>query len=368
MLTNPLQMSELLSSEEVMRRLREEEPKPAPAASAQDSAEGGTTGSKEGAQQQQSVAAPTPAPAAKPDLDQLSDEEIEALLQKRGKKVVPAAQDKQPTEKELREKRDADKLTFGLQKGLFKKEDYDKYQADKARGVRQTVFAQFVEDNKDSEQSIEQLEARFRQLYHEDADDEYSYLREARQKDMEREYERILKNRYPEIHRLDKKFDEHLAQEQTTARQQAERQQQEQAYRATIEDIFSGLNKFPVQVKEDDDSYETFDFQLPADILNELKTQFLTEGQVEQLRSLPKEKVKKAIDLAVLDLTQGKLVSYIARAYHSKKSQDKAIGRKHMNPEEVHGTAVIERDAQAYEMVKDFVPAAEVELASKGKQ
>lgn len=358
-LLTPEQQASLLSTEGFS--VDKTTPKPAPAAAA-PAAVVPPIETPAPAAAVASSAPVTPAPAEF-RLEDMDEEALEKELERRGKKVVKPEEFVQ-SEEEKKKQREADKFRYALDQKVISLDKYNQYQQAVVKDPRQVVFERYVAENPDV--AIEKLELDFNRLYFIGVDDEFEDLSSYAQKKLNKEAAQILKEDYPEIYSLDRKYDDHVASEKTAARESQERQDRESSYRTSIDSIFQTLNKKALTIREDDDKEETFDFSFSPDLIGELKQSFLTEQAVASLSSLPQDKQREVIETAILKATFGPSVSYAAKMYHEEKMRKLKIGRKNMNPEETHVAITNpDRDEAAYALLDpEIVAAAQKELGT----
>jgi hypothetical protein len=307
-----------------------------------------------------------PEPPKTKSLADFTDDELAEHLRSRGKTIAPiTSNDSGPqlTEKEKVEKRNAEKFKYALDNKIFTIDQWNNFQAASHKSPQEIVWTRFLDDNKSSGRTFEQLEADFKKLYYIEHDDDFAHLSERRKKDLEREAAQILKSEYPEIYSLDKKFDAYETEQQTNTRVKAEKLQKTTAYNSNVQQIFSGLNKKTFSIKVDDNNSESFDFELLEPLMAELKTRFLSEGVAAKLLDNTPEEIQEAIDAAILKMGYNQILSFGAKFYHEKKLGEKIIGRKHMNPEDVPaGDATIEREDNAYQLLNNHPAVDKAEL------
>lgn len=120
--------------------------------------------------QQQAAPQQEPAQVQEP-ITELSDEALLQLLGKRGISVSSLEDLKKPEVPEnpevIAERRNADKLAYGIKNGLFKQKDYENYVVD-AKDKTNLVFQEFYEAAKADDPEISDLEIQsaFSDKYH----------------------------------------------------------------------------------------------------------------------------------------------------------------------------------------------------------
>jgi hypothetical protein len=172
----------------------------------------------------------TDSPETTDNNDELTDERVVEFLKKKGlqfnsidelKPQAPAVPELTAEQKEkVRKERDAKKLTYGLEKNLFTREDFEDYLHLRSN-PRQVVLDAFSEryQTRKPDATPEEITAAFTAYYNEDADDT-SVIKGIRAEEMQQEAQKILNKKFPGIATLDSKYDaneqEQNRQEQST--------------------------------------------------------------------------------------------------------------------------------------------------------
>lgn len=307
---------------------------------------------------EQQQAAPVEQQQAAPvNYDDIDDDTLNAILEKRGKKVVAAGQEQVLSKEEIKRQKEASMLNYALTNNVFTMDKYNKFQVAKVKEPYDIVFERYCADRPNEE--VEKLRADFARLYLLDADDDYAYLSERRKKDMESEAQRILKDEYPEMYSLEKKYDEWDTTQKATARTQQEQQQQETQYRQAIENVSTTIKGRSITINEDDQHTETFDFVYPDALLKQVKDHFLAPETIAKFRGSTPEQITDAYNLTLLKLSHDAAVSFASKAYHSKKIQADAANRRNMQPDDIASGITHEstHDAAAWALINPEIAA-----------
>jgi hypothetical protein len=232
---------------------------------------------------------PTPPPV----VGELTNEQLVELLGKRGITVSSLddlkPKDPQKTPQELADEEEAEKLAFGLTKGLFKKSDYESFITDNHSQV-ELVFANFEAEAKADDPTLtpEEIREEFEAKYGLNAEvGTRQHKRGA--KELAVIAKELLKSKHSKIYEAENKFAGHKA----TANSQAEYNRNIIAktpqYKADVEEAFSSAKKIAEGI------------EIPEESVTEIKNLFLESKFVEaQIKNgFTKEQIAHQVKAAV---------------------------------------------------------------------
>lgn len=222
-----------------------------------------------------------PIPGA--SLPELTDEAVMKYLQEKKGLSVSSFEDlnKPLTEADIQKKaeqRDNEKLSYGLNKGMFNRKTHEQFILDRSN-KKDLVFAQYYQDSKKEDPSLsdEDIQAEFASKFGQDAEPNTRRHKRGEQ-EIEILADIILQNKYPTIFKLDSEYDSF----ENTTKQQREFDQKIKAgapiFKKDVEDIFSELKKVTTKFS-DDESYEV---EVLDDALASLKEKFFDKNFVTQ--------------------------------------------------------------------------------------
>ncbi len=189
-----------------------------------------------------------PAPVVKAEL---TDDELVAELEKRTGRKVKSLDDLKPTpteddKKKAEENRDADKLSYGLKKGLFNRKQYESFIAD-SKDPKELVYGRELAAAKaDDPAWDDEKEKTFRAEFEEEFGldlDPSSSKRKRGEKKLIAIAENILQKEYAPILNLDSAYGQYENQVNSQKEQEQKIIQAAPAYREDVTSIVSGLNK-----------------------------------------------------------------------------------------------------------------------------
>lgn len=275
--------------------------------------------------------------------DQLSNEDLIKMLNERAGIKLNSFDDlkPQPTADELREqaeKREANKLAYGLSTGKFKKEDYDAFQqaqTNKMEVITAEITDKITTANPDltADQVAEQVAMYTLSNLPED-----SILRQERQAELILLADSKIKNKYKNIVNLDIDFEQH--EQGVTNKTNFENKVKASlpVYRTDLATALSSLRTIEVPVNDtknpENDATVTLTFS-DADI-KEVEDAFLHPDQiVRQVKDgFTLESIKEEAETVLLKKHFARLVSQASKNYNSIQKEKYIQGRKGMLPKD----------------------------------
>lgn len=276
------------------------------------------------------------------NLDQLTDEQILEAINKRSGGVVLSSLDDlkpKPTEAELEEqrnKRSTDMLTYGLQQGKFKKEDYDAYQlalSNKKGLVREGVAAQL--QTAFPELSPEAIEEKVANYLFEHLD-ETDPMRLEREKEIMTLSDIKIKDKFKNIVNLPKDFEQY--EEGILKKTNFENKVKATlpVYQADVTKALESLRTFTVEVPDTKNPANSATITLEFDDadLKEVAEMFLTPDQIVRAvkQGLSFEQIKGEVEFVLAKKHQHRLISQAAKKYNALQKDKYIRGVKGLGP------------------------------------
>ena len=252
--------------------------------------------------------------------DEISDSTVLEILRKKGFNVNSFDELKAPVqqadpEKEA-EEREAAKLTYGLQKGLFKRKDYENYISDSKDPVN-LVYDEYAQKAKKESPDLteEQILEEFKDDYGLNSEKGSRKFNRG-QEDLALRSQKILQSKYGKIISLDSEFGQY----ESTQKAEKDRQQkilaQAPIKKKEIETAFSQIRK--VKWEADKDDFIELDYS--DDAINVLQQKFLDPKFVEQMieEDWDAEKIKDIADTALTKANLPYLLKKASEKYLEK--------------------------------------------------
>lgn len=254
----------------------------------------------------------------KQKIESASDDELRQLLAGRGINVDTLDQLKPvKTEAQLTqeaEQREADKVAYGLQNGLFSKKEYDSYSAD-INDVEQVVFDDFAADQLagDSTLTPQEIKDLFEERFGLTAE-EGSVKRKRGEKEIGTLGRQIINTKHAKILSLDNQFDNFETSEKSKNAEANKILASAPVYKKDVLDVFDELKT----VKVDFGNNEEYEVEVSTEILDELKNQHLvTEFAAAQIKGgWDKARMKETAELAAIKRDFPAITKKIAEKYH----------------------------------------------------
>lgn len=256
------------------------------------------------------------------------------------------------SEEEKKKRREKEKFKFGIENNIITPTTYEGFVRDSTRNPRELVFENFQKERREAGDSDATIERKFKALYGEDLsedDDDYdkvsSFVKDRRQKDLQREAARLIKKQYPDIVGLDSKFSAYETEQQTQQQKQKETEKLAATYRQDVDAVFSSLKSRKVSFTTNDEPFET-DFTYKPEVLNQIKQEYLKSETFQAFTAnYSKEAVQKAILLSLNAATEDDRTAHVAKSYHAKQLEKKKITRNALVDDTISGSANVRRPA-----------------------
>lgn len=256
---------------------------------------------------------PAPQPA-----DDIDDARILEALKKKGI-TVGSIEDllPKPDPAVAAEKREVDKLSYGLTKGLFSLKDHENFIREKDN-PRDLVFAQYFEEAKkdDPEMTNEDIQAEFEEKYGIGADPgSRKFKRGANE--IALLADKILKEKYKAIYQADDAYGKHETTENDKLTRTRTILAKAPIYKADVETVFQSLKKVTIPIS-DTESYEV---EVPDEDLAAVKNLFLDPDNCAKqiLAGYTPDSIKDVAYTALLRQNFAKIFHEGAKQYHLKR-------------------------------------------------
>lgn len=261
--------------------------------------------------------------------DALSDEKVLEFLKSKGitatslEELKPKTKEEAKTPEQIAEEREAAKLTYGIQKGLFKKQDYDNFVTD-SQNKDGLVFSQYAADAKEDDPALtdEEIQAEFDEKFGLTAEPGTRKHKRGQQ-EIAVLHDRIMQNKYNKIYGADNAYSAYESKVNNETAWNERVKKETPAYAKVVEEAFSELKKIPAKFS-DTESYEA---DIMADSINKVKEYFLKPEIIEKYISegYTKDEIKDMATTSVLRLDFPNIAKAIAVDY-ARKNQKGAKG------------------------------------------
>ncbi len=314
--------------------------KPQPAASS-------APAPKEGQQPEQK---PNDPPPATPVLE-LNDDLVRKYLEEKHGAKIESFDDLKPRQKELteeekeqhRQAREAKKLTYGIEKGLFKKEEYDDY-VHASKSTADLVYNNYKEQAlaDDPELTEFDIQEEFQEKFGLNADKTSRKYKQG-QKELDVLAEKLLHTKYSGIYKLDPEFSAYENEVNAETERKARIISKAPQYKQDVESVANDLRKITHIIKENDEDAEGFDadFEFSDEAINNAKKILLradfSEAQIE--RGWSKDTLKDILETALIRNNLPKILTQSARKFANAKLQAMRKDRQGVIPtRDIHFT------------------------------
>jgi len=226
-----------------------------------------------------------------------------------------------PTDEDLKreqEQREADKLSWGLKNGKFKKQDFENYIAD-SKDPKNLIYNSFAAKVKKSnpEISSDEIKEQFKERFGLDKDPE-SWQYQQGQEELNLMSTQLLNKQYGSILNLDSDYSAYekgIHQQQST---QAKIIANAPAYKRDVENVFSGLTTYKTTIDK-----EEFEVPIPADFVERAKAYFLHDNTAaDQIqKGWTKENIEEVAKNMLLIENRDFFSQEIAKQYHKNKAK-----------------------------------------------
>lgn len=260
------------------------------------------------------------AAAAAPIEKEFTEDEIVALLKKRGISVdsLEALKPKADPSVEA-EKRENKKLTFALENNLITRKEYESYIADNAN-KEHVSYAEFAAEAKaeDAEISDEQIREDFNEEYGLNADPE-SLKYKRGQKKMALAAEKIIKEKHAKYFGIDSKFNDFEKEGQAKTARATKIYNQLPDYTKAVDEAVSELSSLTFNLGD-----STYSVKIDQKTLDSIKEPWTNKDVAEKniMSDLSKDDIKAAIKMTLLQGNFDKIINSVV----NKKLEAKAKG------------------------------------------
>lgn len=245
------------------------------------------------------------------------------------------------TEEEKRKKKQNEMVKYALENNVVSADEFENYHKDSAREARETVFADYQAKHKANGKSDEWIQKTFAKMYGEDLEDEDENddvtpaVKAAQQERLKKDASKILRNKYPKVHTLEKEYDSFLTKSQKDNQERERLLTNGKAYLADVESFFGGVK--PIKLKvigelgKPETDWET-EFSYPKEVLDKVKNEVLEENTLLSLiGSYNKESLYKYINMRLTEESEPYRIGHVAKKYHDNQVDKKNIHRKELN-------------------------------------
>ncbi len=277
----------------------------------------------------------------------ITDEQLLELLKGRNINVSsldelkPKAETKTP--EQIQEEKEAARLSFALNKGLFNKKEYESFITDNST-KENLVFSQYVQEAKkeDPEVTDKELQTEFTEKYGLFAEPGTRKHKRG-QREIELLADRILKNKYSKIYSAETVFTQYEIEQNAKAEKEKNILSKTPVYKKDIEDIFAGLKKITTKFS-DTESVET---EMMEESINRMKANFLKpefiQSQIEA--GFTKEQIKNQAYLSLV----GENLPYLMQEHAKQELLKQQKGTKGIVPP----TTAVAKAIQDRKLTKD---------------
>lgn len=270
-----------------------------------------TEAGKEEKQPEQSATANSTQTTTEKEETELSDDALLALLSKKGISVS-SLNDLKQKEVEIdpvvaKEQREADKVHYGIKKGLFKQKDYDGFVVD-SKDKKNLVYGEFYEDYKadDAKATDEEIQQAFFSKYALDEEERGTRKYKKGIAEIEAEADRILRNRYKGIFDLEadySSFEQNALSERELNKKVSEGTSK---YNKDVDEALAGFKKMSFNLPEIGEVEVELDDADFTALKSELTTEDLTRAQI--LADYDKDHLKEVVEMGVYKKNFQKIV------------------------------------------------------------
>lgn len=254
---------------------------------------------------------------------ELTDEELMELVAKKSGRKLTSWDDLKsaPTEedkKKLEESRDSEKLSFGLKKGLFNKNQYESFIAD-SKNPKDLVYARELAEAKADDQEWDaDKEKEFKEEFEEKFGlnlDPTASKSKRGQKQLNLIAESILKKEYGSIFQLDAEYGKYESERNTVESRKQKVLSEAPAYRENVTKVLADFSKVEMKF-----GTEIVEVPVSADIIKEVTDVMLDNGfSTDQiLKGYKKENLSEFVKQYIRGQYFDQLSFEAAKKYHEK--------------------------------------------------
>lgn len=259
----------------------------------------------------------------KVEVAEMSDSDLLAMVAKRsGREIkswdelkpLPAPEDK----KKIEDARDADKLSYGLQKGLFNKNTYESFIADSKDRIGLVYRAELEDAKKDDPTWDEEKEKEFKDEFDEKFGltlDPTSPMYKRGQKRLAVISDSILKSTYAPIYNLDNEFDKYETGVNNQKQEQQKILSEAPMFKQDLHDVLEEISTVSSTMGAD-----KFEIPVPKEIKDEVQELLLDQKFVTS--QILKGHKKEELSLIALNIIKNQHFDYFmfeaAKKYREK--------------------------------------------------
>lgn len=255
---------------------------------------------------------------------ELSDDELLELMSKKTGRKFSSFDEFKPKAEEVdkekaAEERESDKISYGLKKGLFNKNQLEGYFADSKNKIGVVYNSELAQAKKEDpewdEEKEKEFKAEFEAEYGIDQDDS-SLKRKRGQRKLDIYADQILKNTYSSIFSLEDQYSKHES--ETKARTEREQKILNAApiYAKDLNEVATSLSKIEIPFGEN----EKYEVPVSAEILKEVKDLLsdkdFVSSQIE--KGYSKEELAQTAKNIIISKNLPALVKAVADQYKMK--------------------------------------------------
>jgi hypothetical protein len=257
-----------------------------------------------------------------PEPVELDDTAILEALKKRGINVN-SFEELTPKEtidpEKAAEQREAAKLSFALNKGLYSKKEYESYIRD-SNDLKNLVYGEFYKEAKaeNAELTDQEIQESFLAEYGLDGEPESARYKRG-VNTMAMLADKMLREKYDKIYETDKEFDKYESTEKSQKERQKNILSKAPSYKRDVEDAVKEVEKAIIPF----DEKESFEATFSKEAIESVKSQLLNEaysvGQIE--KGWSKEELKEIAYTALLRANFTEIAKNIAEQYLYKNQK-----------------------------------------------
>lgn len=293
--------------------------------------------------------------------DELSDEQLLKLLEKKGIKAASLADLTPKTDEDpekVAEAREVAKLTYGLNKGKFTKKQYDSFVSDKT-DPKNLYYAKYHAEAKAEDPNLtdEEIEQEFISEHGLDADQKSRKFKNGQEK-IGLMADKLLREKYGNIISVDQEYDSYEKQQKDRIAFESKIKSEAPKYRETMTSVIADLKKISTKFGENEEyAVDSIDESLKGieDLMTEPKfvAQQISNGYT-------KEDLKEAAWMLYLKDNWPHLAKEVANQHLRKH----AAGTKGIPPigtttsKDINGGNFTDAQKRLIELSKQHAPAA----------
>lgn len=300
------------------------------------------------------------------EIPELEENQVLAFLEKTtGKKfnsineVVNPQKDPTPEEiKAAEEKRESEKVAFGLQNNFFTDKQYKEFIAD-TKDPQALVFAQYRAEQleEDSELTEEEIETEFNSKYGLDEKPE-SRIYKRGQKEIQVLADNIIRKKHENILNVDKEFTKAETQKASQLQFQNKVLTTAPLYKQALESVFNDIKTLSIAISKD----EVHEVEVDQNILDEVKAQMLENDYViEKVKTgFTADQLKEVVKAAIIVKDLPGLVRRASEKYHTKRQAGLrgVLPGQRISQEQNNNTELDERNKKVLERYGGTVPSS----------